>query len=89
MKRTTKTIAATAALIGATFVVTAPTPTSATSPNGARVCLAIDDEPLCEVVRSTPTGDQPDGPVTRPTTRELATDTSDCVRIGQVHACMA
>ena len=89
MKRTTKTIAGTAAMIGATFVITTPTPTSATRPMAAEVCLAIDDEPLCDIVRSTPTLDPPDGPDTRPTTREVTTDTSDCVRIGQVHACMA
>ena len=90
MKRTTKTIAGIAALIGATLVITDADADQRHQADWRQKCAWRSiDEPLCDIVRSTPTLDPPDGPDTRPTTREVTTDTSDCVRIGQVHACMA
>ena len=59
MKRTTTTVTGIAALIGATLMITTPTPTSAASPTRTDLCLAIDDEPMCDVVHSTPTSDPP------------------------------
>ncbi len=56
MKHTTKTVTSIAALIGATLVIAAPTPADATGPTRLDVCLAIDDEPLCDLVRPTSTG---------------------------------
>lgn len=82
MKRTTTTVTGIAALIGATLMITTPTPTSAASPTRTDLCLAIDDEPMCDVVHSTPTSDPP------PETRSAETSPG-CVRIDHVHACVA
>ena len=59
MKRTTTTITGVAALIGATLMITTPRPPVPPARPGADLCLAIDDEPMCDIAHSTPTSDPP------------------------------
>ena len=82
MKRTTTTVTGIAALIGTTLIFTTHTPTSAASPTRADLCVAIDDEPMCDVAQSTGTSDPP------PDARSADTSPG-CVRIDHVHACVA
>ena len=59
MKRTTTTITGVAALIGATLMITTPRPPVPPARPAADLCLAIDDEPMCDIAHSTPTSDPP------------------------------
>ncbi len=88
MKHTTKTVAGIAALIGATAVITTPVPAGATDSTPLGLCLAIDDEPRCDIVRP-PLGG---GPGTAPTVIVIdelsnADPSSGCVQVGHVQAC--
>ena len=89
MKHTTKTVTSIAALIGATLVIAAPTPANATGQTRLDVCLAIDDEPLCDLVRPTSTGG---GGGTEPRvhpTEDRTDALSRCVHVGHAQACAA
>jgi hypothetical protein len=87
---TTKTLIGVAALIGAAVTIGAPGSAGAANSPATGVCLAIDDEPICDLARS-PSAD--DGGGTRPTVIDTAgragSLSSVCVRVGRVHACVA
>jgi hypothetical protein len=87
MNNTTRIITSIAALIGATVVIATPVPASAAGSARLGVCLAIDDEPLCDVVRPTRTGggSGTDPAVVIPDDRTDAS--SGCVQVGHIQAC--
>ena len=90
MKRTTKTVTSVAALIGATLVIATPASAGATNSTQLDVCLAIDDEPLCELVRPPSTGGGGGGTEPRVVPTADPTDApAGCVQVGRVQACAA
>ena len=93
MNHTTRTVTAIAALIGATLVIATPASASTTTRARLDVCLAIDDEPLCDLVRLPPaTTDGGSGtePAVVPGVRTRGASTDDssgCVHVDRVQAC--
>jgi hypothetical protein len=87
---TTKTLIGVAALIGAALTIAAPASAGAANRPATGLCLAIDDEPICDLARS-PSTDGGGGtkPTVVDTDSRAASLSSVCVRVGRVHACAA
>jgi hypothetical protein len=96
MNHTTRTVTIIAAVIGATLVIATPASASTTNPTRVDVCLAIDDEPLCDLV-GLPPADTDGGSGTEPAVVTAEVPTGDanadhesgCVQVGRVRACAA